>query len=437
MAASFAQAWRESLAAFGQPSVATVVLPGVVAGASADRVTAMADGAAGAVARALTAAVETVRPAAGDADETFRYEGADLLDAAAALHRDFLARGLGDGFPVVPPTRAAVDRMLAGTREAPGATVAVLDPAFGDATVERIAVNAVMAGCEPAHMPILLAAVRAVSQPQCLLREMQVSTIAEAPLVLVNGPAAARIGLHGGACALGPAPHNPAAVAIGRALRLVLVNIGGTVPGRSDINTQGSPLKFGLCLAEAEAASPFRPFHVSRGFRADESTATVVAVTGSAGVIDIRSTEPEPLLDAVASALRFEGSWPIGDWLAGGKKNPMTGEKVISTHTLLLAPDHARVIAQAGWSRGDVQRYLHERATLPIGTLVARRPPKTDARGRWIDRPDLQALADDPRREVPVAESPEAFLVAVAGGIGNVSQFFWGNYGVGITRVGE
>jgi hypothetical protein len=375
-------------------------------------------------------------PGEADVDaETVSFDGTDLLEATAAMSREFQRRGWSDGLPLVPPMRAAVGRMLDATGRSPASLVAVLDPEFGEATVEGIAVNAVMAGCEPAQFPILLAAVRAVSQPQCLLREMQVSTIAEAPLVLVNGPAAARAGIHGGAGALGPGSHNHAAIAVGRALRLVLMNIGGSVPGRSDINILGHPLKFGCCLAENESASPWPPFHVERGFRPEDSTVSVVAVTGSAGVIDIQSTTPEPLLDVVASALRFEGAWPIGDWLAGGRRNPMTGERVTVTHTLLLAPDHARVIAGAGWSKADVRRYLHRTATLPVGTLLGRRPPKTGDRGAWVDRPDLQWLADHPDLPVPVTESPESFLVAVAGGPGNVSQFFWGNYGVGIAPV--
>jgi len=370
------------------------------------------------------------------ASETLTIGGDDLMSTLEAVNNLFLEKGWGDGFPVIPPTPAAVERMLKGSSRKPQDVVSIMEPGFGIASVEKLAINAVIAGCQPEHLPVLIAAVEALAEPQCILREMQVSTVPEAPLLLINGPIAKRLRINSGTTAMGPGAINYANTVIGRSLRLSLMNIGDCYPGEADINTMGLPTKYSMCIAENEDASPWSPYHVESGYKPQESTVTVVAVSGVASIVDVSSTEPETILDVAASALQFTGSAPAGDWLRGGKINPALNKKVLAQHTLLIAPDHARIMAQAGWSKADVKNYLHRTARMPLKRLFRGRDLKRDSFGNWFDRPDLQWMEEYPDMEVPIAASPDSFVVAVAGGPGNVSEFFWGIYG-SATKVIE
>lgn len=170
-------------------------------------------------------------------------------------------KGIGRGIalklalPMVPPTEARVAAMAAGSGMPPGQVVAVVPPAMGVATVELIAVNAVMAGCRPQHMPLLIAAVQAMVEPQFNLYGCQATTHPVAPLLIVNGPLARALNIHSGSGCFGPGPWDNGVV--GRAVRLILLNIGGAVPGEIDKATMGHPGKFSFCIAENEAESPW------------------------------------------------------------------------------------------------------------------------------------------------------------------------------------
>ena len=205
------------------------------------------------------------------------YTGKDQLGALAAFQADFLDRRFGDGLPLLPPTAEAVEEMLTGTSWERDRLVAVLEPALGSATVEKIAINAVMAGCRPEHLPVVLAATEAIAVPGFCLRATAMSTGPHAPLLVVNGPIASRIGMNSGRGALGPCRESAVNMVIGRALRLVMVNCGYAYLGLFDLDTIGAPRKFSYCLAENEAASPFVPYHVDRGFAPGESTVSVLS----------------------------------------------------------------------------------------------------------------------------------------------------------------
>jgi hypothetical protein len=231
----------------------------------------------------LTRPVEArAAPERPPAEETLTYRGDDALDAWAAMSRDFLRRGWSDGFPVVPPTNRAVDRVLRGTRRDPAEVVATLEPGFGLATVEKLAVNAVMAGCGPELLPLLIAAVRCLAEPKMYLRNKAMSTGPHAPLVLVNGPRARAAGLNAGMCALGPGAPSAANTTLGRAVRLAMMNVGHTYVGISDMDTIGSPLKYACCCAENEAESPWAPYHVGRGHPSTSSTGSASCTTSAA-----------------------------------------------------------------------------------------------------------------------------------------------------------
>ena len=250
---------RASALAFGMPDLPFVVVPHTLTSSSPEAITAMVD----AVMDDFVAALTTTTERSGDdtgidvaESESFRYETGDVWADFDAFQEDFLLREWGDGFPLIPPTEDRVRAMLGGTSHRPGEVICVLPPGMTEASVEKIAVNAVMAGCRPEHLPILLAAVEAMNEPEFLLRTMACSTGPHSPLLIINGPVAERLGINSAGCALGPGAVSRANTVIGRAVRLILMNVGHAYPGRLDLDTIGAPRKYGMCLAENEAASP-------------------------------------------------------------------------------------------------------------------------------------------------------------------------------------
>lgn len=266
-------------------------------------------------------------------------ELAGLEDEAEALHD----RGWTDGLPVVAPTPPRVLRMLGGTTRSPDEVVAVVPPNLVPATVEKVAINAVLAGCRPEYLPVVLAAVEAACDPGFNAHGLLATTWGAAPAVLVHGPVARRIGVNAGGNALGQGTR--ANSTIGRALQLVVRNVGGGRPGEVDRATLGQPGKVGLCFAEDEAGSPWEPLSVSRGVPAGASAVTVFAAEGARGVADQLSRTPESLARTLAGALRGVAH----PKLAGG-----------FDATLVLAPEHVAVFAAAGWDRARFTAALDE-----------------------------------------------------------------------------
>ncbi|MFH0794677.1 MAG: hypothetical protein V2A74_11660 [bacterium] len=220
-----------------------------------------------------------------------RYE-----EAYDEFNRRFLDWGLGDGFPLVPPTKEKVDRMLAGTRHAAEEVVAELDPAKGRATVEKIAINSVMAGAQPEHLPVILAAVEAIVDPRFELIKCAMSTGPYTPFLWINGPIIDEIGVDYGRGCLGPGAQSRVNIAIGRALRLIMMNIGGAYVGIGDMDTIGSPNKCGMVVAENEKQSPWKPYHVDKGYKPEESTVTALCVVGQTEVHALDSNTAEEFL---------------------------------------------------------------------------------------------------------------------------------------------
>ena len=207
----------------------------------------------------------------------------EAVDEAAALEQ-LHELGCTDGLPVVIPTPERVERMVLASGQTGDMSLGVMGPALGIATMEKVAVAAVMAGCTADHMPLVVAAVQAVVDPEFDLTEMQATTHCTAPLIIVNGPARESCGgVASGFGALGPGHR--ANASIGRALRLCMINIGGARPGSSDMALLGHPGKFTYCLAEDEENSPFPPLHVSRGFAPDDSVVTVIGAEAPPSVV--------------------------------------------------------------------------------------------------------------------------------------------------------
>ena len=329
-----------------------------------------------------------------------RLEVAADLDAFQELAE---SRRWTDGLPVVPPTVTRVEAMLESAGDAATASLGAVPPGGGDATLERLAACAVMAGCRPAYFPVVIAATRAMLRPEFNLLGVQATTHPTAALVVVSGPVARELAIHGGSGAFGPGFR--ANATIGRAIRLILINVGHGIPGEGDRSTQGSPAKFTYCVTENVEQTPWPEFHVSRGYSAGDNVVTVIGTEAPHNVNDHENTQAEALLEVVADTLR-----PLGN------NNWYMTHHDRSEVVVALGPEHARQIASHGWSREDVQRFLFARVTRTIGEL------KTGGMWQMKDwAPDLLALSDDDAAAVPIVRRPEDVFVLVAGGPGKHS----------------
>jgi hypothetical protein len=262
-------------------------------------------------------------------------------------------KGVTDGLPVIPPTRDRVDRMLAATVRDRGELVGEVAPNYGRATVEKVAINAVMAGCRPEYFPVVLTAVEAACDPAFNLHGLSTSTHFSAPLTILHGPIRQQVGLN---CSFGVfGPGYRANATIGRALRLVMINIGGVKAGATAMSTFGHPGRYTYCIGEYEEVSPWPPYHVERGLRPEQSAVTVFAGEAPHGISDHASR--------TARALAGSLGWSMtGLWNA--KHFPLY------SHTMLIVgPEHARTFADDGWSKDDLKRHLFETIRVPYRSL--------------------------------------------------------------------
>ena len=327
-----------------------------------------------------------------------------LLEEAseeAALER-LHALDCTDGLPVVVPTPERVDRMVLASGLDADLALGEMGPAMGVATVEKVAVAAVMAGCLPDHMPVVVGVVRAAVDPMFDLGDMQGTTHCLAPLVIVNGPARHDCGgVASGFGALGPGHR--ANAAIGRALRLCMINIGGGRPGVSDMALHGHPGKFTYCLAEAEEHSPFPPLHVSRGYRAEDSVVTLVGCEAPHSVIYSDDADDPENAEKLLHVLSI------------GVANLATNHAILThgTAVVVLNPTHADVLAKANMNRETVAKRLWELTHLPAADH--------DGYGGGFRRPFETET-------YPAFASPDQFVILVAGGTGLYSMVMpsWG-----------
>ena len=262
-------------------------------------------------------------------------------------------RGWSDGLPVVPPTAERVLRMLTGTRLPSDAIIGDVPPNLVPCTVEKVAINAVLAGCKPDYMPVVLAALEAVLEPNYTLHAIVCSTCFTAPMIVVNGPIAKRIGMNSGLNVLGQG--NRANATIGRALNLIVRNIGGARPGGIDRATLGAPSKYTFCFAEDESGDEWEPLSVSRGIARDIDAVTVFQGEGVQGVMDQRSRTPEELTRSLAQCLFAVGHHKLCEWAQA---------------VLVLSPEHYEIFRAAGWTRRYITEALHEALLRPGSEVV-------------------------------------------------------------------
>jgi hypothetical protein len=275
------------------------------------------------------------------------------LGANEDEHEAMFERGWTDGLPVVPPTQERVLRMLGATHREPDEVVAIVPPDLVECSVEKVAVNAVMAGCRPEYLPVVLTAVEAACTDEFNMHGLLATTWFSGPVIVVNGPIARAIGMNSGVNALGQG--NRANATIGRALQLVVRNVGGGKPGGVDRATLGNPGKYTFCFAEDEAGSPWEPMSVERGFAPGASTITLFAGEGPRGVVDQISRTPSSLARSFASALRT-----------------VAHPKLVLAFDamLIVSPEHGRVFREAGWTKARLREELGRLLTIPGAEIV-------------------------------------------------------------------
>ncbi|MDB5810750.1 MAG: hypothetical protein JWN94_2872 [Betaproteobacteria bacterium] len=331
---------------------------------------------------------------------------------------ELFAAGVTDGLPVTPPTRERVEAMLAHCGIEGDQVIGMLPPAFGEVTWRDIAINAVMAGCLPAHLPVVGAAVDALAASEFNLIGVATTTGSAWPIIIVNGPIAAELGMNAEGNVLGPG--NRANAVIGRAMNLALRNIGGALPGELDMATLGQPAKYTCCFPENESASPWAALHVERGFSKESNVVTIVGIAGSVEIVDSASNTPENLAQTFAQSMLIAGSAGGGGFgLLGG------GEPL-----LLMPPEIANTFERGGCNKAQAKALIWERAVLPLDRLS----PAVREHQRELRVAAEDGTVDGPLR---IARKPDDVMIVVTGGVGIKAAYMptWGGTTKAVSRL--
>jgi hypothetical protein len=320
----------------------------------------------------------------------------ETLDDAIEL---CFEKGWTDGLPVVPPTEAKVRAMLDAAGLDPGQEITFITNRQVAVTAEKVAVNAVMAGCRPEYMPVVVAAIEGIGDPRWQYHGPGTSTAGAAVLMIVNGPVARRLDFNSGDNLFGPGWRANATV--GRAVRLVMRNVIGSLPGKLDRATLGHPGKYTYVIAENEVDSPWTPLHVERGFRPEQSTVTVMAAEAPHQFYNQLSRTAAGVLTTLCDDMRISGN--------------VVGQ---TQYCLVLAGEHLRIIAADGWSKADIRKFVWERTHNTVAHL------------KRTERLAGPVAPEDETTLRPLVASPEDILVVAAGGrAGSFSAYIpgWGS----------
>lgn len=332
-----------------------------------------------------------------DDERALRSIRHQVTDATAAVEFYF-ARGWTDGLPVVPPTEASIFAMLGAVGRKPSDQITFIEGRQVSVTAEKVAINAVLAGCVPEHMPVVVAAIEAIGDPRWGYHGPATSTGGAAVFLLVNGPIARDLGINCGDNLFGPGWRSNAT--IGRAVALVMRNAIGTTPGKLDRSTVGHGGKYSFCIAENEAESPWPPVHVERGFQPEQSTVTALAALAPHQFYNQLSSTAEGILTTVTAHMRRSSAF-------GNQPQ----------HVLVIAGEHMQVIARDGWSKSDIKKFCFENTQIPLAQLK-----RTNVMPGKVTQQDETTMR-------PLVTSPEDFIVVAAGGrAGAFSAFIpgWG-----------
>ncbi len=327
-----------------------------------------------------------------------RFQTAGSLEAV----NDYLyQQNMTDGLPVVPPTEKRVEAMVSGSGRRRDDLLGLMPPLNAPATIEKVAINAVMAGCEPGYMPTVVAAVEAFLQPQAGAHSVQTTTNPAGPMIIINGPVRHELGINCGSGCFGPGTK--ANATIGRALRLVLVNLGGALPGEVDKAPLGWPGKYtSCCIGENEEDSPFEPLHVERGFSESDSTVTVLPANGMWPITET-SPDPEQVLHHVTHGMAVSGH-SAGTMVPAGHENILT-----------MSPVIANLVAKLKPTKAELRQHLFEHARVPLDFYPPYRWEASRKRAA-----DLGLRIENDR--YPIVDRPESILVLCAGGKGGLQS---------------
>jgi hypothetical protein len=339
----------------------------------------------------------------------------ESIPADVDLVEWYYEQGFSDGMPVVPPTAAKIDAMVEALGGDPDFLECRVPPRWGGLTRKVLAINMVMAGCKPEYAPVVRAAMLALCDPAFNLNGVQATTHVACPLLIVNGPIAQQIGMNAGCNVFGSG--NRANATIGRAIRLIMLNVGGGWPGDLDKSTLGHPGKYTYAIAENEAISPFAPYHVEKGFQSDESTVFVFAAEAPHSVVNHVANDTEGILDSMCSAMSTFAH----------------NTAVASGHcAVILGPEHAAVIAKQGWKRNDIKSYLWMHSGNKFGQLAF-----NHKYGKVYNRNLPVWYKRDLDSRIPIVPNPDNIHLFIAGGeAGRFSAFIpgWGNMTVPVIR---
>lgn len=435
---SMARDYKSSLKAFGLPEMPVVIVPHEFTSTEDKEVEKEIEDAIEDIISALTkplvtgegsilGAITTPTPPEGYPvappilEEVIRISAPSYDETYDLFNKRFLDWGWSDGFPLIPPTKEKVAEMLKGTSHSPEEIVIrKFEPANGIATVKKIAINAVMAGCKPEYLPVLLTAVELMSDPKFELRNAAMSTGSHAPFFWVNGPIIKELGINYGRCCLGPGGElgqdSRANIAIGRAIRLIMMNIGGTYCGIKDMDTLGTARKFGMVVAENEEVVTklgWKPYHVEIGYDPKKSVLSGMDTAAETEVADLFNVDPYKLLKTYGISLVNK---------AGDSFRSCPAEKMDCHALVLLVPAHAELIAKKGWTKDEMKEAIFAEARFPKRELQLRIGENLEGGfmgmyPKWYYGADPDAMFSD-------FKAPDRIKIIVVGGPAGKGQTF-------------
>jgi hypothetical protein len=421
---------------FGVPELQYIVVPRVFTALTSEQAAEQTLPATDEIVRLLTTTPEDT-PERREAEvvdfagkqESYTFEGTSGPDAVESFNEYFLEHDLSDGFPLHPPTPEKVDAIIAALGKSADDLVLTVPPAHGHGTVAKIAANAVMAGCRPAEVPVVIAALKAIAAcPPPMNLSVLMSTGAFAPVVMVNGPIAERIGLNSGRNSLGPGRVNQVNLRIGRAIALALRNLGMWIPGKMDLDTVGTVRKFIQVFGENQAESPWEPYHVSEGFRPDDDTVTVVHTVGE---WDLGSNHGGPDVRLRSLAARTPTAAQVGFMTTtlGGLDQQVDGL------FYLIPPETAKQLNAAGFSKAGVASYLRQTIRPRIEDVIS---PFVDFHARGLIKREWEWMfdltpAEQRAQTIQAFHDADSIKIAVAGS-GTPKEFVFGTMTAKVTE---
>ncbi|MDI6879976.1 MAG: UGSC family (seleno)protein, partial [Desulfitobacteriaceae bacterium] len=338
--------------ALGYPDLPMVIIPHPLGGKKPDDVRKLAEITFEAIVQYVSSKTDT-----GNEQRIIAKDNPELITInpeSDDLQAFFYDKGWTDGLPVVAPTPSAVEAMLHGVKRDPEESLGIMPPNWAEVTVRKVAINSVMAGCLPSYFPVVLTAVEAMLEKSFNLYGVLATTHPCSPLIIVNGPIAQELGINGKGNCFGQGWRSNAT--IGRAVHLVLQNVGGALPGKLDKATMGHPGKFSYCIAENEENNPWQALHIEKGFAPEVSTVTVVAAEAPHNINDHGSTTGQGLLTSICGTLVNNGH---NNWYWSGDL------------FIVLGPEHAATIAADGFSKEDVKEYVFKNTKIKAERMAA------------------------------------------------------------------